>query len=396
MTAMVVLFFSMAYLVGAAPTWKVPIAPPTDVSALDSPIDFSNLVSKSLLQKQTSAGPIHIDNNGDFPAHLGYQSSSGPTVQIGTIGDGETSVASGAVPAAPVNASVVGIYGYAAGGSSNYGLYAYSPKSVALAGAVTNGADFAGKFYGTVHVRNSKLGTAVGSLNVQQSLTALVGFTANSPKSSVAAIQLDATAARSNTTAITGTLTDSTVKDAGVFGRSQATYGVYVTAENEAAAVRAQSATSYGVYGYSDNGNGIIGEGDPSQTNGRGIYGESVDYGLWGEADDMFTLTGNHFVSGAGFGLATSTLSGVGVFACGAPGIGTAGDFASDIRILGSLQMGVGLDTYVEPSTYPGYDAVIGRIIKPQVTITEPMLQHAVAWCIGDDVCVSNSVTALP
>ncbi|MBI4091001.1 MAG: hypothetical protein HY422_03175 [Candidatus Komeilibacteria bacterium] len=345
----IVLFLAFVLVVSASSTSMGPPQPPISVSTLDSAMDLSDFVSKTLLQQQRLKGPmsvVHTVGASDtYPARLGY--TDGSSNNIGALGIGEASVAAGFVPPLPFDSGNYGVYGYAANGASNYGIHAVSALGTGVGGTVNRDTDFAGHFTGPVRIENTPDGVS-GSLTIQKSTNIAEGGMVVGNPSAVALRLNSVTQAGATTGGIIGTSVSSAAyTDTGVIGKStlSGAQGIAVTSLNVPDPVSGSSLTGYGIYGYTANGNGVIGEGDTARSIATGVYGESRDYGVYGKG--VFTV---------------STESGAGVFACGTL---TSADFQGHVRVLGELQMGVASDSYDGGQ----------KTVTPSFVLTEQQLQ---------------------
>ena len=360
---MCVLFVGSLY--GArASTFRGPGSPPPAITNLDAPLDFSDFVSKLKLSSQTITGPVEFFNNGAYPAWLGY--TNGGSVNVGVLGIGKSGVLQSYIPTDPFPFTpTLGVYGYAENGSPNLAVYGYSESGSGVVGLVTGASDVAGKFWGRVNIDDTQSGAVPGKLTVENVLTANQGMYLDNP--SAPALQYVSTSGYQASDLILGTATGGG-SGVGAYGWSTASFGVTVTAVNDAAAAYASAEGPVGMYGYSQNGPGILADvtngGVANHTNARGVWAESLDYGLYGVG--TIALVGNQYLAGNGVGVAVNTTSGVGVYACGTQ---TAATFNGDVKVFGSLNMGVSSETYVENSN--NTDTIIGKLVTPQVTMTE-------------------------
>ncbi|OGY91341.1 MAG: hypothetical protein A3B31_02685 [Candidatus Komeilibacteria bacterium RIFCSPLOWO2_01_FULL_53_11] len=262
--------------------------------------------------------------------------------KIGALGFGVASAPGAFVP--QLDAGNYGVIGYAAGDivtGKNYGIYGSSASGASIGAKVKGAPDFAGFFSGPVLVENVSNGP-VGDVATQY-VTAEAGTLASNPYAAavhLAAQSVRGTAADALVAQTTGAVGGDA--DVGALGQSTSNYGVLVTSQNKLVTALGTSVASYGVYGYSMDGTGVKGEADTARPTTRGVYGKGVDYGVYG------------------FG---ASQNGTGILACGTQ---KAGYFAGNVRVLGSLNMGVVADTY---SGLP-----ITKTVTPDVTLTEQNL----------------------
>lgn len=371
----IVSFCSMSAF--AASIWQGPAGAPVTVTGLSSVLDDSDLVRTTTLSQQALFGPLTVSKTYEYPVFLSHVTNS----RMGVVGIGLGGTAADYVPVEPFAAnSNVGIYGYASDADANYGVYGYSASGKAMAGRALNATGYGGYFKGDVRIETN--GAALGTLRAD-TILATGPITADSSGSSVDFAASTAV----NMTAIRGYVTGSFPSSIGVYGYSDTNYGLKAAASNETASISVQADDEYAVYGYAASGTGVTGEAGASQTNGQGLFGQGVNYGVYGKS--VFTASGFVYVAGAGNGSATSTSSGVGIYACGTQ---NAGQFNGNVYIGRALGMGVNATQSSLIEDNSGLDRITGTIVRPTRLMTQALLAQIFTKCVQQGSCSFCSI----
>lgn len=284
--------------------------------------------------------------------------------RIGALGIGNASSPGAFLPQFDTVSGNYGVMGYAAGG---YGVYGYSAGGVAIGAKVNRDTDFAGYFSGPVKIEDSPDGP-FGSVTSQYA-TSTKGMQTSSTTAAAVHLKAGPSVHPNGAYALRAQVPSGVAggrNDVGALGQSDSNYGVLVTSQNKTITAYAYSASSYGVYGYSDDGTGVIGEADLARSKGQGVYGQGVDYGVYGK----------------GVIPEAAPVTGAGIFACGTQ---EAGHFVGNVRVLGSLNMGVMTDI-----TSGGV-----RTVTPLVSLTEAQLQAISTKAVSDGF-TNATLTPLP
>ena len=373
-----------AVTVFAATTWHGPTSAPPLSPNVTPLVNFSGLVDKGTLVRQYLNTALEVSNGYNYPVYLGYQ-GAGNDPKVGVLAIGQSGAPSNYASVAPL-AGNFGIVGYGRGLATNYGVYGLSNGGIGIKGSAPDAADYAGYFVGKVAIINNPNNAAVlGSLTMSNLLSATTGISTAS--STARAIKLTAPSALANSIAIDGgVLTGSLATTTGVFGYGIAARGINATTTNEIYGAKGTSSTNYGVYAYATSSSAIIGEADSLKQNGAGVYGEGIDYGIYGSS--IFKLTGFDYYGGAGQhgGAVADSLSGVGIFACG------TSTFDGLVRVLNSLSMGVSQPQYVEDAS----DVIQGKLVSSDTTLTQSGLDTMLNLCTIATNCVAGDKKALP